>query len=639
MRRAASGDESDARTMTLRNVLRAALRSPSAACAAGVRIVRRGFEEGAGGALQEFHRTVANVSPVSDYARWVRGFESSRCVAARRSPAQADAWMFSLILPVCDPRVSDLEQAIDSVRVQRYENWQLCIVDDASSDPAVEAVLERAARADARIRVLRRPDRGHISRASNDALALATGTHVAFLDHDDVLAPDALERVAEHVARNPRHRLAYTDEDKLDPSGRRCEPYFKPEWDPELLRGQNYLCHLVVCERALVDAVGGLRTGFEGAQDHDLWLRCTERLRPDEIGHVPRVLYHWRMSAASTATSGDAKPYAVAAARRAIEEHLARTGAAGRVETVPGGHFRVARTLVEPAPRVSIVVPTRDRIDLVRRCVESVRARTSYSAYELVIVDNASVEVASRDYFAALEQEGAARVVRYDAPFNYSAVNNHAVRRTTGDIVVLLNNDVEVIDDGWLRELVSHAARPEIGCVGAMLYYPDDTIQHAGIVLGIGGVAGHAYPRWPRGSAGYFNRARLVQSMSAVTGACLAVRRCVFEEVGGLDETFGVAFNDVDFCLRVRARGYRNLWTPYAELYHHESASRGYEDTPEKKRRFDREVARMIRRWGRVLRTDPAYNINLSLVTEPFTLSPTGPRWRDFEPSLAGGAD
>jgi GT2 family glycosyltransferase len=616
----------------LLRVFRAALSAPVAAWNAGIRIVRHGVRDGPGAAYAEARRVVAAATAVAGYPEWVRGFdtpERAELDAQRRDFASSTRRpRISIVMPVCDPPVDALRAALASVRAQTYSEWELCVADDASRDPSVIAILDEQS-AEPRIRLVRRSQRGHISRASNDGLGIASGTYVAFLDHDDVLAPDALARFASHLAAHPRHRLVYSDEDKLDGAGGRCEPYFKPEFDPDLLLGQNYLCHLVVAELALVAEVGGMRPGFEGAQDHDLWLRCTERLAAHEIGHVPRVLYHWRKSAVSTSATLDAKPYAVAAGLRAVEEHLTRTGVAAEVRVVPGGHFRVVRHVPEPQPSVSIVIPTRDRVDLLARCVESIRARTGYASFEIVVADNGST---SPETLAFLEQRvraGEMRVVRYDGPFNYAAVNNHAIRYTHSDVVVLLNNDIEVIDGDWLRELVSHAVRPDVGCVGAMLYYPDDTIQHAGIVLGIGGVAGHAYPRWPRGSGGYFNRARLVQTMSAVTGACLAVRRAVYDEVGGLDETFAVAFNDVDFCLRVRARGYRNLWTPYAELYHHESASRGYEDTPSKRRRFDREAARMVRRWGPALRRDPAYNLNLSLVTEPFTLSPSGPRWAD----------
>ncbi len=519
----------------------------------------------------------------------------------------------SILLPIYQTPERWLRRCIESVLAQVYPHWQLCIADDASPDERVVAVAQEYAGKDPRIQVRRRETNGHISEASNTALAMATCDFVALLDHDDELRPHALLEIAEAIAADPAVGLVYSDEDKLDAEGRRFDPYFKPDFDPDLLRSQNYVCHLTAIRTDLVRAVGGFRKGFEGSQDHDLILRCTERLRPSQVRHVPKVLYHWRAIPGSTALSREAKDYASSAGARAVGEHLARRHPGARVEELSHGHFRVRWPLPSPPPKVSLVVPTRDKADLLKGCVESILERSTYPDLELIIVDNQSVEPETIEFLTAAARRQRVRVLRYDAPFNYSAMNNWAVARCDGRVIGLVNNDIEVISPDWLEELVSQAMRPDVGAVGAMLYYPNDTIQHAGVVLGVHGVAAHLYAGMPRGYPGHGGRARVAQSLSAVTGACLVVRREVYDQVGGLDPDLAVAFNDIDFCLRVRAAGYRNVWTPFAELYHHESASRGIEDTEQKKGRFAAEVELMQRRWGDDLAADPAYNVNLSL--------------------------
>ena len=532
---------------------------------------------------------------------------------SRADRVGTDAPLISILLPVYQTPERWLRRCIESVIAQAYPRWQLCIVDDASPDGRVMEILEEYARKDDRIEVMRRDVNGHISEASNSALAIARGSHIALLDHDDELRPHALLEMAEAITAIPDTGLVYSDEDKVDADGRRFDPYFKPDFDPDLLRSQNYVCHFTVIRADLVRAVGGFRKGFEGSQDHDLILRCTERLAPEQVKHVPKVLYHWRAIPGSTALTRDAKDYASSAGARAVGEHLARRHPDARVEELSHGHFRVHWPLPAPAPKASLVVPTRDRVGLLRMCVESILERTTYPDFEVVVVDNQSSDPEALAYLAQLERRDRVRLLRYDAPFNYSAINNWAVGQCDGTVIGLVNNDIEVISPGWLDEMVSQAMRSEVGAVGAMLYYPNDTIQHAGVVLGVHGVAAHLYAGMPRGYPGHGGRARVAQALSAVTGACLLVRRAVYEQVGGLDESLQVAFNDIDFCLRLRAAGYRNIWTPFAELYHHESASRGSEDTEEKKRRFAAEVEFMQRRWGDVLTADPAYNVNLSL--------------------------
>ena len=551
------------------------------------------------------------------YLHWLEHFDplhgSGMERAQRQSGSCADGALISVVLPVYNTPLPLLRRCIDSVREQTYANWELCIADDASSDPAVEACLRAYAHADARIKLVFRGNNGHISEATNSALAIAGGSHVAFLDHDDELSPDALHQVVLALAEHPQARLLYSDEDKIDASGRRFDPHFKPGWNPELLRSQNYICHLMVVEAGLLAQVGMLRKGFEGSQDHDLALRCTEVLLPGQICHIPKVLYHWRATEGSTALGGEQKSYASAAGQRAVSEHLQRIRRHGIVEIVSSGCYRTRLMLPAPAPKVSLIIPTRDRADLLSLCVSSVLQKTDYPDFEVVVVDNGSLDPGACMLLDKLRQTPRVHVLDYPIPFNFSAIINQGVRHAAGDVLCLLNNDTEVINPSWLEELVARASQRDAGAVGAMLYYPDDTIQHAGVILGLGGVAGHIYTRMGRGAPGYMARAWVAQNMSAVTAACLAVRKEVFEEVGGLDEALPVAFNDIDFCLRLLQAGYRNVWTPYAELYHHESASRGSDDSPEKQARFAAEVHAMKWRWGDVLHDDPAYNPNLTL--------------------------
>ncbi|TKS52798.1 glycosyltransferase [Luteimonas yindakuii] len=561
---------------------------------------------------------------VDEYAGWVKSYDSlsEADLADMRRRAEGLAYrpLVSILLPVYNtPRVW-LEHCLDSVLAQTYPHWELCVADDASTSAHVRQVLQDYARRDSRIRVQYRPVNGHISESTNTALEAARGEYVALLDHDDELRPHSLLEMVAALNANRRWRLVYSDEDKIDERGRRFDPYFKPDWNYELFLGQNCISHFGLYHAELVREVGGFRKGFEGAQDWDLALRCIERLAPDQIGHVPRVLYHWRAISGSTALGVQHKDYAGSAGVRAVEEHLLRTGQKATVEPTAAGHLRVLRELPS-VPRVSLIIPTRNRVELLRMCVQSILERTDYPDYEILIVDNQSDEQATFDYFRELESEPRVRVLRYDAPFNYSLINNFAAAQATGTVIGLVNNDIEVITPAWLTTMTAQALRPEIGAVGAMLYYPDDTIQHAGVVLGIGGVAGHVYTGRRAGTEGQCGRALLAQELSAVTAACLLVRKEVFDEVGGLDPKLVVAFNDVDFCIRVLDAGYRNIWTPYAELYHHESASRGYEDTPEKIARFNGEVDRMLDRWGDALLADPCYNPNLTVAGIPFDLA------------------
>ncbi len=554
------------------------------------------------------------------YAAWSELFfglqEEDRALMRAHIDTFAYRPLISLLMPVYNPEPDFLVAAIESVRAQLYPHWELCIADDASTDRRIAEILHRYQQEDTRIEVVFREENGHISRASNSALALAQGEFIALLDNDDELSEDALFWVAEALQRHPEAGILYSDEDKIDAQGLRQDPYFKCDWDPFLFWGHNLITHLGVYRRELVAAVQGFRVGYEGSQDYDLAARVTERLAPEQIVHIPRVLYHWRISAGSTAAGVMEKPYARVAALKAVNEHLARLGLPARVESDPGKGSvqRVLLTKQETEPLVSIIIPTRNAAALVRTCVESIRTRTDYEPYEILLVDNGSDEAEALEYFQELSRQGLVRLLRDERAFNYSRLNNLAVAEARGEVVALLNNDTEVIAPQWLQDMVRLALMPGVGAVGARLLYGNKTLQHAGVVLGMAGGAAHVYMGFPAEALGYANLALLLRGYSALTAACLAVRRALYLEVGGLDEKrFPVGYNDVDFCLKLRQRGYRNVWAPEAKLFHHESLSRGDEDTHEKKARFWNELSLLKKRWPRVWYHDPAYNPQLTL--------------------------
>jgi GT2 family glycosyltransferase len=485
----------------------------------------------------------------------------------------------------------------------------------------VRQVLAEYAARDARIKVTYRETNGHISAASNAALQCATGQFVALFDHDDTLTPDALFWVARELNQHPDAALLYSDEDKLNYDGEPANPYFKCDWNYDLFLSHNLITHLGVYRADIVKQLGGFRLGFEGAQDYDLALRFIEHISPSQIRHIPRVLYHWRMLPGSTAVGAGEKDYAAERARQAVQEHLDRLHIQAIATTLTDRAVqRVQYQITGPLPRVSIIIPTRNARQLVQQCIESIHAKTTYANFEILLVDNGSDEPESLAYFNTLATSGQVRLLKDPGAFNFSRINNDAAKSATGDYLLFLNNDIEVITPGWLTEMVSHAQRPGVGAVGAKLWYPNDTIQHAGLVL-VAGLAGHAHLGKTRGDEGYYGRASLAQSYIAVTGACLCMGKVLFDSLGGFDETLAVAFNDVDLCLRLHDRGYRNVYTPFAELYHHESASRGYEDTPEKMARFTNEANILRQRWLPLLMNDPFYSPNLSLTGEPFTLA------------------
>jgi glycosyltransferase involved in cell wall biosynthesis len=561
---------------------------------------------------------------INDYVEWVRRYDTltdeSRTAMRARIDAFSHKPLISVVMPTYNPKPEWLIEAIESVRKQIYPQWELCIADDASTDKAIRLILERYAREDARIKVVFREQNGHISAASNSALELTTGEWVTLLDHDDFLGENALFWVADAIVDNPDAGLIYSDEDKIDQSGQRYDPYFKSDWNPDLFLSHNMISHLGAYRTDLVRKLGGFLEDYEGAQDYDLALRCIEQLAPQQIVHIPRVLYHWRSHPGSTALAGSEKNYALLAGQRALSDHFARTQVSAKVELLDFGMYRARYDIPAPQPLVSLIIPTCNSLSLIQRCIESILAKTTYKNYEILVVDNNSDDPKTLDYFASLAGDRRIRILRDERPFNFSTLNNAAVQQAKGEYLGLINNDIEVISPEWLDELISLAIQPSVGAVGARLWYPNDTLQHGGVITGLGGVAGHSHKHLKKGAPGFFFRAQLIQTFSAVTAACLVVKKSIYQEMGGLDEiNLKVAFNDVDFCLRIREAGYRNVWTPYAELYHHESATRGHENTPEKQLRFRDEVLYMQKRWGNLLGNDPTYSSNLTLDQENYS--------------------
>jgi len=529
----------------------------------------------------------------------------------------------SILTPVYNVDGRYLKNCVGSVRSQSYPNWELCLVDDGSPAEHIQPLLAEFAAADSRIKIKILEENQGIAGATNAAVAMATGEFITFLDNDDELAPHALMEMAKGI-REHNGDIYYSDEEIIDADGNVTATHCKPDYSPDLLLSHNYITHLLMVRKALLNEAGGLDTSLDGAQDYDLILRLVELT--DRIVHIPKVLYSWRSIATSTAADPEAKGYAGLAGRTALENALQRRRIEG--EVLPGNkkfYYRVRRKITA-APLVSIIIPFKDQPEYLRRCVESILNTTGYQNFEVIGVDNNSEEQETAALLDELTQlDPRVSFIQYNKPFNYSAINNYAVEHANGEHLILMNNDIEVLNVDWLEALLEHSQRPEVGAVGAKLYYRNNTIQHAGVIIGIAGFAGHSHRHFPRRSPGYFNRLFCIQNLSAVTAALLMVKKTAFVEVGGLDEeNLGTALNDVDFCLKLREKDYLNIFTPYCEAYHYESISRGYEDTPEKQKRFQKEVAYFQQRWARILAEgDPYYNPNLTLEREDFSLKIT----------------
>lgn len=528
---------------------------------------------------------------------------------------------FSILVPMYNTPERFLRKMIQSVLDQTYANWELCLADGSDEKYSyVARICKEYADKDSRICYRKLEKNMGISGNTNACIDMATGDYLALFDHDDMLHPSALYEMMKAICERNADFL-YTDENTFHrtPKDAYC-PHCKPDFTPDTLRSYNYICHFTAFDKKLLEeAGGGFRPEFDGSQDYDLILRLTERA--EHIVHIPKILYYWRSHANSVASGIEAKPYTLDAGKRALAAHLERCGLRGKVlDSSVLSTYRIAYE-IDGEPLISILIPNKDHIDDLKKCVDSVKEKSTYRNWEIIIIENNSTEERTFDYYNEIQKDNRIRVVTWPGVFNFSAINNFGAQYAKGKYLLLLNNDVEVITPDWLEQMLMFAQREDVGAVGAMLYYPDDTVQHAGVILGIGGVAGHAHKHYLRGDSGYMYRMTVVQNYSCVTAACLLTCRKVWDEVNGLDEDFAVAFNDVDLCMRIRAAGYLIAWTPYAELYHYESKSRGYEDSPEKQKRFQDEMLRFQSRWAAELSAgDPYYNPHLSLEREDFQL-------------------
>jgi GT2 family glycosyltransferase len=555
----------------------------------------------------------------SDYYRWIHEFERPADVLiGLKLPLLHVRPLISILMPVYNTQPEELKAAIQSVLDQSYENWELCIADDASSRAEVKQILDHFSGQDERIKVKFGTERGGIARTCNAAAQLASGDYLAFLDHDDTLVPHALAYVCETLDRQPEADLIYSDEDKIDAKGTRFEPFFKPDWSPDLLLSENYVCHLLVLRRDLATSIGHFNLGCDGSQDYDLILRATSAAR--HIEHIPRVLYHWRAGAASTASGIEQKSYAIDAAKLALERYCESRNSGMRVEpgTVPG-RWRM-RYPVPVDMRVSIIIASGGKVDILRSNIESIFGKTQFENYEVVVIDN-SKGTSNVEKFVVSTQLRAPKPLRYidwrNKPFNYSAINNEAARRSESPILLFLNDDTSVITPDWLTSMVELIAQPDVGAVGAKLLYPDGRIQHAGVVMGLFDNCGHAFKGLDGNASHYFDFSNVIRNVSAVTGACLMTKRDVFWQVGGFDDSdFAVAFNDIDLSLKIGSQGLKVLYTPHAVLYHYEAFSKTSKDLVP----HPQEVALMRSKWEVAIGADPYYNPNLTRNDEDFSL-------------------
>ena len=520
------------------------------------------------------------------------------------------------------------EELVDGLIEQTYPNWELCLADGSQEK---NEKLEKIYKKDERIKYKFIGENKGISGNTNAALELATGDFIALLDHDDLLPKFSLYEIVKCINKNPDVDFIYTDEDKFEElGGKRYDPYFKSDFAPDTLRANNFICHFSIFKKELMDELGGFRSEFDGAQDYDIILRMSEKAK--KIIHIPKILYHWRVHALSTAKSGGtAKPYAYEAGIKAVQAHIDRIGLKG--EVVSGntlGTYKVNYE-IKGNPKVSIIIPNKDYASTLKVCLKSIKKLTTYENYEIIVVENNSEEQKTFDYYDEINGKDKIKVVKYpEKGFNYSKIINYGVANSDGEYIIQLNNDTELITPNWIEEMLGFAQREDVGAVGAELFYPDKSIQHAGIIIGIGGVAGHVFRNIPHGMHGYFSKDAMIQNMSAVTAACIMASRKMYEAVGNMDEKFEVAFNDVDFCLKIREQGKLIVYNPYVQFIHYESKSRGFEDTLEKQKRFKGEVERFQNKWKKILKDgDPYYNINLRLDNDQCAIKPEKVKYND----------
>ncbi len=563
-----------------------------------------------------------------DYRYWIEHIENRNI---EKTAKEIENFHFkpkvSIITPVYNVNPKWLNKCIKSVISQTYSNWELCLYDDASTNKATLRCLEKWEKLDnQKIKIRFGKKNLHISGASNQALKMATGEFITLLDNDDELAPNALFENIKALNKNPQLDLIYSDEDKLDLKGNRIEPFFKPDWSPDLLLSMPYVSHLGFYRKSIIDAISGFQKGFEGSQDYDLLLRFIEKTDAKKILHIPKILYHWRKLDTSTSIGLSSKNYAVNASIRALKDYLQRNAIRGEVlGGLSPGRFRIKRKILKNY-KVAIIIPFRDQARVLKKCVESILNKTSYAHYEILLVNNQSEREETKKYLKNIKKNPKIRLLHYQKHFNFSAINNFAARETQADFLLFLNNDTKVINKEWLSAMVEHIQREEVGAVGAKLIFPNETVQHAGVVLGMG-VAGHAFKYFPRLSEGYMSQINVIKNYSAVTGACLLTKRDLFLKVGGFDEkNLKVAFNDIDYCLKLREKDFLVVYTPYAELYHFESLSRGDDEELKKKdpKEWQRVVAErkyMFEKWQETIKNDPYYNPNLTKKREDFTLA------------------
>lgn len=518
----------------------------------------------------------------------------------------------SILVPMYNTPFNFFEELVDCLINQTYSNWELCLADGSpEEDQSLKPIINK----DERIKYKFLNENKGIAGNTNEAIAMATGDFIALFDHDDLLPVFSLYEVVKCINENPDVEFIYSDEDKITTLDKpRFNPHFKPDFSLDFLRANNYICHFSVFKKELMDKLGGERSKYDGAQDFDIILRVAETT--DKIVHIPRVLYHWRVHPNSTAQADtEAKPYAFEAGVTVVQDHIDRMGLKGKAEHGASlGTYRI-RYEVEGNPKISIVIPNKDGKEYLEPCINSILEKTTYDNYEIVVVENNSQKEETFEYYKELEKNDKIIVLKYpETGFNYSKIINYGVKNCTGDYIVQLNSDTKIITENWLEDMLGFAQREDVGAVGVKLFYPDNTIQHAGIVLGVDRVAAHLFRGLPRHAHGYFARESSIQDFSAVTAACMMSKKKVYEEVGYMDEDLAVAFNDLDFCLKIRQTGKLIVYDPFVELYHYESKIRGYEDTPEKKERFEKEIEKFLDKWKDFYeKGDPYYNKNFSL--------------------------
>ena len=556
------------------------------------------------------------------YGPWYEAYvPDEETLNRQRKRKFLNAPLISVVVPAYHTPPLFLRQMLDSLVAQTYGGWELCIANGSPDDKEMEAVLEEYEKRDSRIRHENLKENLGIAENTNAAFRMVKGEFIGLLDHDDLLAPNALYEIALALEKNPEADVVYTDEDKVTTDLKEhFQPHLKPDFNLDLLRSNNYICHFFTVRREIVEQVGGFRKEFDGAQDYDFIFRCTEEAR--KILHIPEILYHWRTHKESTADNPASKMYAFEAGKRAIEAHLKRTGTDGEVSHTPDLGFYRVKYPVKGEPLISIIIPNKDEKESLEACLKSIWEKTTYKNYEIIVVENNSTSDEIFQYYKEISQKGV-RLLRWKKEFNYSAINNFGAAHAKGEFLLFLNNDVTVITPDWLTELAGLCQRKEVGAAGVKLLYPDNTIQHAGCVIGIGGIAGHMFVDMPANRTGYLHKASLLQDMSAVTAACMIMKKQVFDQVGGFTEELAVAFNDVDLCLKINKAGSLVVYDPYVQLYHMESKTRGAEDSKEKVRRFQTEIEYMRCHWLDILKNgDPYYNKNLSLTKWNYSLKP-----------------